>query len=88
MMTPELISTIVFGIIAYIVAFAVFLNKLNTSIAVLTVLINSHKENFDGAISRLETKQDKHNCLIERMAIVESSTKSAHHRLDELKEKE
>lgn len=36
-------------------------------------------------IERLEKKQDKHNCLVERMAVVEQSTKSAHHRIDELK---
>lgn len=35
-------------------------------------------------ICRLEEKQDKHNNLIERMAVVEQSTKSAHHRIDEL----
>lgn len=35
-------------------------------------------------IGQLEDKVNKHNNLIERMAIVEQSTKSAHHRLDEL----
>lgn len=35
-------------------------------------------------ISQLEEKVDKHNTLIERMVIVEQSTKSAHKRLDEL----
>lgn len=35
-------------------------------------------------IQQLETKVDKHNCLIERMVAVEQSTKSAHHRIDEL----
>lgn len=35
-------------------------------------------------IKRLEDKQDKHNGLIERMVKVEESTKSAHHRLDEV----
>lgn len=35
-------------------------------------------------IRQLEVKQDKHNGLIERMVIVEQSTKSAHHRIDEL----
>lgn len=33
----------------------------------------------------LEKKQDKHNKLIERMATVEVSCRSAHHRIDELK---
>ena len=36
-------------------------------------------------IKRLEEKQDKHNCLIERMVRVEDSTKSAHKRIDEIK---
>lgn len=35
-------------------------------------------------LKRLEDKQDKHNGLIERMVTVEQSTKSAHHREDEL----
>ena len=34
----------------------------------------------------VEDKQDKHNCLIERMVAVEQSTKSAHHRLDYIEE--
>nr|DAV17981.1 MAG TPA: hemolysin [Caudoviricetes sp.] len=37
------------------------------------------KEHFD----RLESKQDKHNNLIERMVVVEQSCKSAHHRIDD-----
>ena len=35
-------------------------------------------------IMRLEAKQDKHNCLIERMVVVEQSVKSAHKRIDEM----
>lgn len=38
-------------------------------------------------IKRLEEKQDKHNNLIERMALAEASTKSAHKREDELSER-
>lgn len=33
-------------------------------------------------IEQLEKKVDKHNTLVERMVVVEQSTKSAHHRLD------
>lgn len=36
-------------------------------------------------IEQLEKKQDKHNGLIERMYKVEDSAKSAHHRIDEIK---
>ena len=35
-------------------------------------------------IEQLEEKVRKHNNLVERMIVVEQSTKSAHHRLDEL----
>ena len=35
-------------------------------------------------IEQLEEKVKKHNNLVERIIIVEQSTKSAHHRLDEL----
>ena len=36
-------------------------------------------------IEQLEKKVEKHNNLVERMTIVEQSTKSVHHRLDELR---
>lgn len=36
-------------------------------------------------IEQLESKVTKHNNLVERMTIVEQSTKSAHHRIDELR---
>ena len=39
-------------------------------------------------IEQLADKVKKHNNLIERMAIVEQSAKSAHHRIDEIVEKE
>lgn len=37
-------------------------------------------------VNELGIKQDKHNCLIERMVRVEDSAKSAHHRLDKIEE--
>lgn len=37
-------------------------------------------------LEQLEDKVKKHNNLVERMAIVEQSTKSAHHRIDEIVE--
>lgn len=39
-------------------------------------------------IEQLEEKVKKHNNLIERMVIVEQSTKSAHHRIDGLERRE
>ena len=37
-------------------------------------------------INTLSNRVDKHNNLVERMAKVEDSTKSAHHRIDHLEE--
>lgn len=37
-------------------------------------------------IEQLEKKVDEYNDLTERVAVVEQSVKSAHHRLDELRE--
>jgi len=37
-------------------------------------------------LTYLEKKMDKHNCLIERMTVVEQSCKSAHHRIDDIRE--
>lgn len=39
---------------------------------------------IEKSISTLEEKQDKHNNLIERMVKVESSSSSAHSRIDEM----
>lgn len=45
------------------------------------VLTSTRLTNY--RIEQLEKKVDKHNNLIERMTIVEQSTKTAHHRLDD-----
>ena len=37
-------------------------------------------------IEQLEKKVDKHNNIVERVFAVENSVKSAHHRIDELRE--
>lgn len=37
-------------------------------------------------IEQLEKKVAKHNNLVERMYCIESSVKSAHHRIDEIRE--
>lgn len=37
-------------------------------------------------MDKLEAKVDRHNQLVERMALVEQSAKSAHHRIDDMKD--
>ena len=48
------------------------------------ILVSSKLTNY--RLERLEERVNKHNNLIERMYKVEDSTKSAHHRIDELRE--
>lgn len=45
----------------------------------------SMKEEMKADIKELDEKVHKHNNLVERMALVEQSTRSAHHRIDEMK---
>lgn len=51
--------------------------------SLLGILISSKLTTY--RLEQLEKKVEKHNCLIERMTIVEQSTKQAHKRLDEIK---
>ena len=49
-----------------------------------TALMQLELDHIKSDIKELDEKVHKHNNLVERMAIVEQSTKSAHHRLDEM----
>ena len=59
------------------------LSLLGTMIgSVAGILAANRLTNF--RISQLEKKVEKHNHLVERVAIVENSVKSAHHRIDDI----
>ena len=47
-------------------------------------VIDERMKNMNDRIAELSARVEKHNNLVERMALVEASTKSAHKRLDEL----
>lgn len=70
---------------AYLISIGIVVGTVKTSLNYLAEKMDDLKETQNEKIDKLEKKQDKHNCLIERMVIVEQSTKSAHKRLDELK---
>jgi len=55
-------------------------------IAVYLVTIAAGGGSLLTRLRYIEKKLDKHNQLVERMVVVEQSTKSAHKRIDELKE--
>jgi cell division protein FtsL len=65
------------------IAIVIIINLV--SIGIWVGSISSFKKHINYRLDKLEAKQDKHNNLIERMAIVEQSTKSAHHRIDDMK---
>lgn len=48
------------------------------------IVVSSKLTNY--RLEQLEAKVQRHNNLIERMYKVEDSAKSAHHRIDELRE--
>ena len=63
--------------------------QLGTSVAMVGMvygIIKTQIAVLQRDIIRLEQKQDKHNSLIERMAVVERDLVSAHNRIDEIKE--
>lgn len=55
--------------------------------AVITTMVSNNKANalMNYRIDELTKEVEKHNSVVERMAVVENSLKSAHHRIDELK---
>lgn len=49
-----------------------------------TAVIQEQIKDLKKDISTLSNRVDKHNNLVERMVAVEQSTKSAHHRIDNI----
>lgn len=73
-------TEIVVGLLAFAGTLAGSYFSNNKTTAVMQEQIKDVK----GDITTLSSRVDKHNNLIERMVKVEESTKSAHHRIDEI----
>ncbi len=71
-------------ILTIIVGFAFFMGQQKAGLKNLGDSVRKDIKYIEEKIDKLEKKQDKHNGLIERMVMVEQSTKSSHHRLDEV----
>lgn len=58
--------------------------------SVIATMSSNNKSNalMNYRIDELTKEVEKHNSVVERMAVVENSLKSAHHRIDELKSNE
>lgn len=76
----------IIGFTAFIVGLKFANKEMASNIKALKEAIVELKQSFKADIDRLEKKQDKYNNLQERTAIVEQSSKSAHHRQDEFRE--
>lgn len=55
--------------------------------SVIATMSSNNKSNalMNYRIDELTKEVEKHNSVVERMAVVENSLKSAHHRINELK---
>ncbi len=76
----------IIGFTAFLVGLKFANKEMASDIKGLKEAIVEFKQSVKADIDRLEKKQDKYNNLQERTAIVEQSAKSAHHRMDEIKE--
>ena len=82
----EMTTSNIIQIMVYLVTFGILIGTLKTQNSALKEQYISLKEQLSMQISSLEKKVEKHNGVIERTYICEESLKSAHHRLDELRE--
>lgn len=73
-------ATIIVGILSLCgtLAGSYFANSKNEAV------MQEQIKDIKGDIGTLSARVDKHNNLVERMVVVEQSTKSAHHRIDEV----
>ena len=89
---PEILAEIFIAVIALIGTLGGSYMANSKTTAVMQVEMNhikkdmsDMKDEMKSDIKELDEKVHKHNNLVERMAIVEQSTKSAHHRIDDIK---
>lgn len=81
-MTDTIIVALITGGISLL---GVIVSNVATHRKTMALIEYKLKELRDDLIT-LSKRVDEHNHLVERMAAVESSTKSAHHRLDGLEQ--
>lgn len=59
--------------------------RVEQSMAVAQAVTDTKLDALKGDFNDLRDRVNKHNQVVERLAIVEQSAKSAHHRIDEMK---
>lgn len=78
--SPELILSVIIQLIAI----GIFIGVFKTTVAFMQVQIAEIKQNLKDDKQELKAEMQKYNSVLERMIIVEQSTKSAHKREDEM----
>lgn len=78
--SPELIISVVIQLISV----GIFIGVFKTTIAFMQQQILEIKENLKTDKQELKDEMRRYNNVLERLAIIEQATKSAHHRIDTL----
>lgn len=78
--SPELIISVVIQLISV----GIFIGVFKTSIAFMQQQIAEIKQNLKDDKQELKDEMRRYNNVLERLAINEQATKSAHHRIDSL----
>lgn len=81
--SPELILSVVIQLIAV----GIFIGVFKTTVSFMQEQIAEIKQNLKDDKQELKEEMTKYNNVLERMIIVEQSTKSAHKRIDIMEEK-
>lgn len=81
--SPELILSVIIQLIAV----GIFIGVFKTTIAFMQEQIAEIKNNLKDDKQELKDEMRKYNNILERMVIVEQSSKSAHKRIDEIEDK-
>ena len=80
--SPELILSVVIQLIAV----GIFIGVFKTTVAFMQQQIAEIKQNLKDDKQELKDEMARYNNVLERMIIVEQSTKSAHKRIDNLED--
>ena len=78
--TPELIISVVIQLVSV----GIFIGVFKTTISFMQEQIGEIKTDLKADKQELKEEMRKYNNVLERMIVAEQSTKSAHHRIDEL----
>lgn len=81
--SPELILSVVIQLVAV----GIFIGVFKTTVSFMQEQIAEIKQNLKDDKQELKEEMTKYNNVLERMIIVEQSTKSAHKRIDIMEDK-